>query len=931
MGGINTVKSILCIVKNIKPRTGLQNLVRDRYLLRVYSRWKMLSLFFMETYAPAGSQSLVNNVYSLSPEIIFNIMAGPGRIETVKSEKGFYTLREINTGKGTRQKTDRKVGQGDDQRTDQRADRIINLRSAQRADRAIDLRTEQRVDQRTGQRNGLRTDQRAGQRAGQRDDLTTDQRAGPVAGPGLTVSAGASAVSRIQDRAIPFLLCLTVPGAGSTILYKTTVNTIQKLLNQGVNRSGEFAQIEPGSGKKDSLQVQYHKRMMVINSLRNKYLSAMTAHNVINLAAPGTSDIRYITTNGTGQPSGQLRDKSLGELGSNRPKDERYNIAENVVHSELSLHKEISLTGIRGSGKGIKEPDGVMLRQERAQLSSEEFRGVKVLVHIMSRHLLEWKTVNVNRLPYEKISRYSTAGSIVYRENGEKLPGEEKLAWEAAKAVADKATKGMAGDEANALTGIFEKAEANKETDKVANAATDEEEKGKAIEISDDAVDETKGTVYKADHYYWDDISVEYQLSQDSNGYQLRQGSRRATLRTQGGETSPQARRGETSPKSQGSESPLRTHSGEMSPQARRGETSPQARHMKGRHMFVQNFVQNLVHRMDRASPKNILLSRLSKTAADAGGIIALTGRTESTALENFHPSYVGTAAAGSAKLVERLIHNVLGTFTQKHMERHLAVKESLERKVGKPSDENDLIDSYSSFKTEMEHVKSVFLLKTPGKAADEAPDMLSGRSERLRTSVIAGATHTNIAKEKRTQKEYRKRHSKTITSLDIMERSEAMTNADIVKSHIIVTNADIVNNSDIKEHSEVMKKKMTKMLMLTPPAVAQEYNSAYSKSLPPITYKSEESYSKAQQQQQHQRQQSLRHQQPQQVQQVQQAQQQPVMKSLNTPVEISPKTVRHTISDVDLMNPTELNRLVDKVYSQLETRLSRERRRFGY
>ncbi len=1000
MGGINTVKSINCIVKNIKPRTGLQNLVRDRYLLRVYSRWKMLSLFFMETYTAAGSQSLVNNVYSLSPEIIFNIMAGSRRIDTVKSEKGFYTLREINTGEGAGRKTDRKAGQGDDHRADRRiglktvkiSDRVINQRTEQRKDQ----RTEQRVDQRTEQRVDQRTEkiadriinQRTDQRADRVIDLRTDQRADPAAGSGLTLPIGVSAVSRIQDRALPVLFCLIVPGAGSTILYKSAVNTLQKLLNQGASQSGESARIEPGSGKKDSLQVQYHKRMMVINSLRNKYLNAMTAHNEINLSTPIASDIRYLFTDGAEQSHGQSRDRSTGGIGSIGSKDERYDVAGNTVHSELTLRQEWSPTGIMGAGKGIKGSDGMILRQERAELSSEEFRTDKTLVHILSRHLLEWNRANVNRLPYEKISRYTTAGSIVYRESGEKLPGEGNLTREAAKAAADKATKGVAGEAAGkaadeaakaaasmaakaeaskatdegtiGVTSIAAKAAGSKASDEAVKAARDEEEKGAAIETADDAaVDNAKGTVYKADHNNWDDIYVEYQLRQDSSESQLRQDSRRVPLQVQSGETS------------------HRAQSGETSLQVQSGETSPQIQTVHKQHLFVKNFIQNLVHRMEKALPKNALPSRMSRTAADTGRTTADAGITDNTApADSLLPTMINegslahfmnidrrqSAPAGSVKLVDRLIHNVLGTFTQKNMERHLSVKESLERKAGKPSDENDLVQSYSSFKTEMEYVKSVFLLKAPGKATgkvtnmapgvapgmsqDEAPDMNAGLSERLGRSGTVSDTLSNIAAEKRIPNGYRIKHSKTMKSFNLIKRSETM------KSSGIVNNFNTLNNSEITERSEVIKKKMTnmvfyqdkglrayhgkgsgivEMVMLATPAVAEDYNSAYSKNLPPITYKSEESFSKAQQLQQRRQQQSQQPQQLQQVQQPQQPQQQPVMKSLNTPVEISPKTVRHTVSDVDLMNPAELNRLVDKVYSQLETRLSRERRRFGY
>ena len=41
--------------------------------------------------------------------------------------------------------------------------------------------------------------------------------------------------------------------------------------------------------------------------------------------------------------------------------------------------------------------------------------------------------------------------------------------------------------------------------------------------------------------------------------------------------------------------------------------------------------------------------------------------------------------------------------------------------------------------------------------------------------------------------------------------------------------------------------------------------------------------------------------------------------------------SVRTIVRDVEALNSSELNKLVDRVYSQLEARLARERRRYGY
>jgi len=54
------------------------------------------------------------------------------------------------------------------------------------------------------------------------------------------------------------------------------------------------------------------------------------------------------------------------------------------------------------------------------------------------------------------------------------------------------------------------------------------------------------------------------------------------------------------------------------------------------------------------------------------------------------------------------------------------------------------------------------------------------------------------------------------------------------------------------------------------------------------------------------------------------------VMKSLNTPADSSVRDARRISGTGEWPGPVELNRLVDKVYAQLETRLARERRRYG-
>jgi uncharacterized membrane protein YfhO len=91
-------------------------------------------------------------------------------------------------------------------------------------------------------------------------------------------------------------------------------------------------------------------------------------------------------------------------------------------------------------------------------------------------------------------------------------------------------------------------------------------------------------------------------------------------------------------------------------------------------------------------------------------------------------------------------------------------------------------------------------------------------------------------------------------------------------------------------------------------PAPTMDYSSGYNKNLPPITHKSSEQVSAKQSQQR-----------------------EMVVKSLNTPTNSQTpiKTINQSV-DLDL-NPTQLSKLVDKVYAQLESKLAWERRRYGY
>ncbi|MDD2420961.1 MAG: hypothetical protein PHU78_02260, partial [Heliobacteriaceae bacterium] len=112
MDGINLVKETRCQVKSLKLLTrrrnpavkplsrilgtSFQSLIMERYLLRVYDRWSILSLFFLEEYLSAASQILVNQTHISKPEIIFDILAKSKSTKAVIDKKGYYSFRVIN-------------------------------------------------------------------------------------------------------------------------------------------------------------------------------------------------------------------------------------------------------------------------------------------------------------------------------------------------------------------------------------------------------------------------------------------------------------------------------------------------------------------------------------------------------------------------------------------------------------------------------------------------------------------------------------------------------------------------------------------------------------------------------------------------------------------------------------------------------------------
>lgn len=335
-------------------------------------------------------------------------------------------------------------------------------------------------------------------------------------------------------------------------------------------------------------------------------------------------------------------------------------------------------------------------------------------------------------------------------------------------------------------------------------------------------------------------------------------------------------------------------------------------------------------------------------------------------------------------RLIERLLGNVYRTLTHNHMEKHLAGKVSFEKSVaGNPlltllkNDrqseerertrlESNLVENYASFKSELETIRNLFAIqplkfrphefpqlesprfkspqfklqplqsrgmfspaaKATGQEKSQPEDHSGGLEAALSSPVPIQQSFEAWLFHRRGQVPVTVFRERPIPHLDgekdikifrdlrtvsrygegaaLLQADEARLKELRRKELRILRNTQLVALANPISYQD-REREGPDMLILAPPVIAQDYNSGYTKSLPAITYREEEEKHRLNKQPE------------------------PVMKSLNTPVEISSPSLKQSIQNVDFMNPSELNRLVDKVYSQLETRLKREKRRFGF
>ncbi|MDQ7096758.1 hypothetical protein REC12_24500 [Desulfosporosinus sp. PR] len=286
--------------------------------------------------------------------------------------------------------------------------------------------------------------------------------------------------------------------------------------------------------------------------------------------------------------------------------------------------------------------------------------------------------------------------------------------------------------------------------------------------------------------------------------------------------------------------------------------------------------------------------------------------------------------AKGSAgeRLTQKLVQKIVKACQENRLERYLAPKRKFEQDLTTnlffPQDkeagqENDLLQSYASFKTELAFIENPYPAEVQAAPGKEYLSLLKRPgSVNFRNTVERVFSH--IVTEKLNQTIYKKEYVR------ILEREKEMLlplrqssqnpyqQSKAVKGNLIKQSAPLL--AQAREHlvlSHIISRQdlgngPVEMVMLAPPTTAPDYGAGYARNLPPITHKSKEKTSEKQEQQR-----------------------ELVVKSLNTPLEPRKKVLNQSIYDVDLMNPTELNKLVDKVYRQLETRLVREQRRFGY
>jgi len=309
-------------------------------------------------------------------------------------------------------------------------------------------------------------------------------------------------------------------------------------------------------------------------------------------------------------------------------------------------------------------------------------------------------------------------------------------------------------------------------------------------------------------------------------------------------------------------------------------------------------------------------------------------------ALRNVKSIFEQTLLGPGVKLSEKLVQNVFRTFILNRLERNLLAKERFERTIGKnpffkqaagDTQGNSLLESYPSFKAELAYIKNPLEPRISGGNGEEAPSVQNIQAAGLELGPginvpggsnywrIAEKVHSRIMQEKENMEIHKREYSRILERENEIKPRRTPSDLTNISQEVIIkrrknkqSGLKLLQNKDyivLSGRINFQNKGVGALEFVLPalPSTTPDYASGYVKNMPPITHKSSEQVSEKQ------------------------SQRKLVVKSLNTPLNSQTKTIKQSVSDVELMNPAVLSKLVDKVYSQLETRIVRERRRYGY
>ncbi|MGI6119953.1 MAG: hypothetical protein ACOYIB_05210, partial [Desulfosporosinus sp.] len=292
---------------------------------------------------------------------------------------------------------------------------------------------------------------------------------------------------------------------------------------------------------------------------------------------------------------------------------------------------------------------------------------------------------------------------------------------------------------------------------------------------------------------------------------------------------------------------------------------------------------------------------------------------------------------ARGSQLVDKLIR-VYKVLTEKQLERYIVFQEKFERAIGRnpffnqaEKEKNNLIESYASFKSELAEIKKLFefnisgivgkdlspLLKMPAASTEylsvfntPGSSKLWRIAEKVYTSIIELKNKLEVRMkeyprvlERGNQTQFRRNQS-TLTNVHQEAIIKRIKEKQLVFKEL-QNNEHLVLSGKIKYQDKGSNPLELVIPTLTSATMAN--SPGYTKNMPPILHKSSEQGAEKPKQREL------------------------VVKSLNMLTNSQTNKIKKSFNDVDFMSSTELNKLVDRVYSQLEAKLAWERRRYGF